>query len=248
MATKRKAVEGGTKPKEALRLSREEERARILELVTRLARGKEKRTFSWQGRVTSVQPRIRLTRSFDQSSHTYLGYALRIDGTIGDDKREFWVGIGGAAHAKHRLEIGVLASGECQFVSDPRLETVEYYKVARLKIEESTGSPEPSSSPPWRGVPPELPLYRERGHRRLAPQTYTASCSSCKWGCNMAVEMIIDQWNPTNRRYRTETFCYGPKSCSLYKAGPKRVVPGRKGMRWVEEDWVDEEATSHRED
>jgi hypothetical protein len=24
----------------------------------------------------------------------------------------------------------------------------------------------------------------------------------------MAVEMIIDQWNPSNRRYRAEPFCY----------------------------------------
>jgi len=23
-------------------------------------------------------------------------------------------------------------------------------------------------------------------------------------------------------------------------------VPGRKGMQWEEEDWVDEEATAHR--
>jgi hypothetical protein len=29
------------------------------------------------------------------------------------------------------------------------------------------------------------------------------------WGCLMAVEMIVDQWNPDRRRYRTETFCYG---------------------------------------
>jgi hypothetical protein len=28
----------------------------------------------WQGVLLSVQPRIRLTRSFDQRSHTYLGY------------------------------------------------------------------------------------------------------------------------------------------------------------------------------
>ncbi len=32
----------------------------------------------------------------------------------------------------------------------------------------------------------------------------------------MPVEMIIDQWNPSRRRYRTETFCYGPLSCRLY--------------------------------
>jgi len=62
----------------------------------------------------------------------------------------------------------------------------------------------------------------------------------------MSVEMIIDQWNPQYRRYRIETFCYGPKSCRFYKAGPTRKVPGRKGMTWEEEDWVDEEATAHR--
>jgi len=38
----------------------------------------------------------------------------------------------------------------------------------------------------------------------------------------MAVEMIIDHWNPSTKRYRRETFCYRPKSCALYKAGPIR--------------------------
>lgn len=100
---------------------------------------------------------------------------------------------------------------------------------------------------------PQSPIPRNRGswatrsalkrrHRRLAARTYGKKCSSCVWGCHMPVEMIIDQWNPSVRRYRTETFSYGPKSCRFYAAGPKRVVPGRKGMRWVEEDWVDGKA------
>ena len=38
---------------------------------------------------------------------------------------------------------------------------------------------------------------------------------------------------------RTETV-------EFYKAGPTRKVPGRKGMSWEEEDWVDEDAVSHR--
>jgi hypothetical protein len=38
----------------------------------------------------------------------------------------------------------------------------------------------------------------------------------------MPVEMIIDHWNPSRRHYRTETFCYGPRSCPLYRAGPSR--------------------------
>jgi hypothetical protein len=62
----------------------------------------------------------------------------------------------------------------------------------------------------------------------------------------MAVEMIIDQWNPTTRRYRTETFCYGPKSCAVYKKGSPRTVPRRKGTSYTQEDWVDEDATTHR--
>jgi hypothetical protein len=62
----------------------------------------------------------------------------------------------------------------------------------------------------------------------------------------MPVEMIIDQWNPSQKRHRFETFCYGPKSCISYAAGPTRKVPGRRGMSWEEEKWVDEEATAHR--
>ena len=56
--------------------------------------------------------------------------------------------------------------------------------------------------------------------------------------------MIIDHWNPSKRRYRTETFCYGPRACPLYRSGPERKVPGRHGMSYTEEDWVDDEATS----
>ena len=62
---------------------------------------------------------------------------------------------------------------------------------------------------PWHDVPPPLTVYRERGHRRLSVKTYGSKCETCMWGCRMAVEMIIDHWNPDQRRYRTETFCYG---------------------------------------
>jgi len=39
----------------------------------------------------------------------------------------------------------------------------------------------------------------------------------------------------------------GPLSCKVYKAGPEQRVEGRNGMVYVEEDWVDEDRTSHRE-
>lgn len=199
----------------------------------------------WQGKVVSVQPRIRLTRSFDQRSHSYLGYALRIDGTLDGEKREFSIGIGKAAQAKHQFRVGDVASGESVAVADSRIEAVEYYKASKLKVIERGAECE-DKGPPWLGIAPELETYRARVHRRLDDRTYEAKCLACIWGCRMAVEMIIDQWNPSKRRYRYETFCYGPKSCPLYKAGPTRKVPGRKGMTWEEEDWVDEDAVSHR--
>jgi hypothetical protein len=49
---------------------------------------------SWQGWLMGIQPRIRLTRSFDQRSHTYLGYCLFIHGNIGSETGDFSIGIG----------------------------------------------------------------------------------------------------------------------------------------------------------
>ncbi len=199
----------------------------------------------WRGTVLGIQPRIALIRSFDQRSHSYLGYVLRLQGRIGEEDREFLVAIGKAAQDKLALRAGDVVAGRAELLEDAKQDVAEFYKVAGLKLlerpEQAAGLP-----PPWTGGPPALTVYQERGHRRLSPQTYASKCACCIWGCKMAVEMIIDQWKPNVRRYRQETFCYGPKSCRLYAAGPTRKVPGRKGMSWEEEDWVDEEATAHR--
>lgn len=202
---------------------------------------------TWQGKITSVQPRIRLLRSFDQRHHTYLGYVLGIDGEVDDQQRAFSVAIGKAAQAKHLLQVGMEVSGEGEPVADVRKETADLYKASKLAAQ-PTNSSLGHVPPPWIDVPPSLDVYRQRGHRRLSSRTFSGLCSVCIWGCRMPVEMIIDQWNPSNVRYRFETFCYGPKSCEKYRPGPCRVVPGRKSMSWTEEDWIDEEATAHRTD
>ena len=200
---------------------------------------------AWSGRIVSVQPRIRLTRSFDERHHSYQGYVLRIAGTCGDENGEFQIAVGKAAHQKHRFRTGMEVSGRAVPIPDPRLEAAGFYKASSLNVLKDAEG-EPFSGPPFHGVPPDLETYRHRGHRRLDTRTYDSKCSTCIWGCRMPVEMIIDQWNPSKKRHRFETFCYGPKSCSLYRAGPARKVPGRKGMSYTEEDWVDEDATAHR--
>jgi hypothetical protein len=201
---------------------------------------------SWQGAVLGIQPRIRLTRSFDERTHTYLGYALRLDGTIAGARGEFLVGIGAGTQAKHGFRAGDILKGESQPVADPRAEPVDYYRTVRLVLLDR-GPEMPPPAPPWLGVPPPLPVYRERGHRRLDAQTYESRCRTCLWGCRMPVDMIVDPWKPRDDvRYRFETFCYGPKSCRLYRAGPRRKVPGRKGVTYEEPEWVDKDATAHR--
>ncbi len=207
--------------------------------------GSEKEKIPWGGKVTSIQARIRLTRSFDQRSHSYQGYVLHVQASVAGKERTFAIGIGKGAQEKHHFRTGDFISGKSEAVQDPRTEVAEYYKTSELKLNQRGTEPE-EVPPPWHGSPPDLEIYRQRGHRRLDAHTYESKCGTCIWGCRMPVEMIIDQWNPIRRQHRFETFCYGPKSCSFYKVGPTRKVPGRKGMVWVEEDWIDEEAVSHR--
>lgn len=199
----------------------------------------------WKGTIKAVQPRIRLIRSYDQRSHMYLGYVLIINGVIEGETREFIVAIGKAAQAKYGFQAGDQVEGMSEPVLDERMEIAEFYKTSKLQILERH-SGKVTNSPPWLGVAPDLDTYRQRGHRRLAARTYDMKCHSCIWACRMPVEMIIDHWNPSQKRYRFETFCYGPKSCSFYSPGPTRKVPGRRGMTWEEEDWIDEELTAHR--
>ena len=200
---------------------------------------------AWHGRIISVQPRIRLLRSFDQRHHNYLGYVLYLTGAVAGENRNFSVAVGKAAQEKHSFSAGMDLSGMAAPVADQRLEAAEFYKASGIKVI-AQGPSAPESGSPFSGTPPNLETYRSRGHRRLDARTYQGKCLQCIWGCRMPVEMIIDQWNPSGKRYRFETFCYGPKSCAFYRAGPKRRVPGRQGMSYTEEDWVDDDATAHR--
>src|SRR5215469_10082676 len=144
---------------------------------------------TWSGMVVAVQSRIRLTRSFDQRSHTYLGYLLRFEGVIGGERTQFRVAIGSGAHHTHQFRVGDEVEGLGVSVPDPRLEIADIYKVSKLNLIRR-GDEQNEIKPPWHGVAPPLDVYRERGHRRLSAATYDSKCNSCLWGCAMPVEMI----------------------------------------------------------
>ncbi len=201
---------------------------------------------TFTGIILAVQPRIRMLRSFDQRSHNYLGYAIAVRGEMNAVQMDFSVGIGKSAQQKYGFCVGEGIAGECLPVQEPEMEPVEFYKASKLK-KTAAQMQNNDAPPPWQIVPPDIEIYRERGHRRLAAVTYDKKCFTCIWGCRMPVEIIIDQWNQSRRKHRFETFCYGPLSCKFYKPGPTRKVEGRKGMVYEEEDWIDIDATSHRD-
>lgn len=67
--------------------------------------------------LNNARPRIRLLRSFDEQSHSYLGYVLRIDGTCGGQAGEFLIAVGKGAHEKHQFQTGM----ELSSAGDPNL-------------------------------------------------------------------------------------------------------------------------------
>ena len=88
----------------------------------------------WRGTLLGVQPRIRLTRSFDQRHHSYLGFVLFLRGTAAGEAREFSVGIGSAAQAKHGFRAGDEVSGEAVAAQHPETEPAQFYKASALRV------------------------------------------------------------------------------------------------------------------
>ncbi|RLA42629.1 MAG: hypothetical protein DRR42_23090, partial [Gammaproteobacteria bacterium] len=78
----------------------------------------------WSGKVISIQPRIRLNRSFDERNHGYLGFSLRIEGAVSGNPQTFWVGIGKAAQTKYEFQCGGTVNGKAHPVQDSRIESV----------------------------------------------------------------------------------------------------------------------------
>ncbi len=106
---------------------------------------------SWSGRIISVQPRIRLSRSFDEWQHNYLGYVFQIDGIVNEKADEFLIAVGKGAHAKYQFISGMELSGVSVPVNDPRLEVAGFYKTSRIK-RLSVPENRSSSAPPFVGV------------------------------------------------------------------------------------------------
>jgi len=207
------------------------------------ARKADKEQFA--GIVTAVKARIRLLRSFDQISHAYQGYTLVLDATIGGVAQdELRITIGPKTHEQHCFRIGDQVAGLAVPIANPRHEWATHYRVSGLRVVQRGGTDQDVPANPEGGIAPQLPEYRDRGHRRLDGRTYRQHCPRCPFGLVMATEITIDQWNPQKKQWRLETHCYGPRDCPRYRPGKPYRVQGRKP--WMV--WVDDDAEREQQD
>ena len=122
-------------------------------------------------------------------------------------------------------------------IEHPEQGWADFYKVSGFKLISRGDASENRPADMNGGIAPPLSVYRENGHLRLDSKTYESKCSLCPWGLVMATEIILDHWNPSRKKWRFETHCYGPRDCSSYRPGKQRTVQGRKpGMVWIDDD------------
>ena len=100
-------------------------------------------------------------RSFDERSHSYLGYLLILDGHVDGVARQFTVRIGPGVQAKHAIRAGDLLAGVAHLPADPAREAADLYRASGLRFE-ARGLEPSSSGPPWTMRPPALEVYCER--------------------------------------------------------------------------------------
>ena len=80
----------------------------------------------------------------------------------------------------------------------------------------------------------------------LDAKLWRKQCFACMWANKSAVE--IEYKFGKVKRYRKETFCYGPRSCPLYDMGPPRQVQYFDTFPSIDDGWMDDLCTEQRGD
>ena len=201
----------------------------------------------FSGMVVAVQPRSNVWRyRLDNRTHSMTGYNVFLQGTADGIDRDFAVAISEKQQEKMRFHIGDEISGTAWTKKYAKWEYADYYRAGSLKKIKETELIDEESTSPWLGEVPALSVYDWRGCRMLDTRSYKGKCFKCKWACmaNVAIEY---NWG-VSQKFRFESFCYGPKNCSLYKMGKPRAVPYIGDGSSYDEGWLDEICTERRDD
>lgn len=200
----------------------------------------------WQGAIVAIQPRTRVWRYLtDNRTHYHIGYNLFLDGTANGFDGRFAVAISEKQQQIGGFRIGDILRGTAWTKQYPEREYADYYRAGALKrIAAATDSTIPAP-PPWIMPPPDMNVYEARGARMLSQSLWKSRCFQCVWAAMANVEIMWD-FDRSISKYRFESFCYGPKSCRLYKMGRPRAVPYKGRGSSLDEGWLDEICTESR--
>jgi hypothetical protein len=175
-----------------------------------------------------------------------LGYNLFIEGCSSEGKKQYVVAISEKQQLKMLFRIGDVIKGTAWIKQYVEREFADYYRSGSLKILNRSVDSLEISAQPWIMLPPTMQTYEERGARLLSKSLWETKCFKCIWA-NMANVEIQWDFDKDIKKYRFETFCYGPRSCKLYKMGRARSVPYKNRDSAIDDGYLDELCTEGRD-
>lgn len=201
----------------------------------------------WQGMIVSIQPRTRVWRYVtDNRTHYHIGYNLFLDGQGDGVQKRFAVAISEKQQQSGGFRIGDEIKGTAWEKEYPEREYADYYRAGALKRIGTVAAIAEPSPPPWMIAPSDMQTYEDRGARLLSLSCWKNKCFQCVWA-NMANVEIEWDFDRKIKKYRFESFCYGPKSCKLYKMGKPRSVPYKNRGSAIDDGYLDELCTEGRD-
>ena len=147
---------------------------------------------------------------------------------------------------KGLYQIGDVIQGTAWTKMYDEREFADYYRAGSLKLLERLKDNVKIMPPPWAMMPPSIQTYEERGARILSKSLWKTKCFQCVWA-NMANVEIQWDFDRDIKKYRFETFCYGPKSCKYYKMGRPRSVPYKNRDSDLDDGYLDVLCTDGRD-
>lgn len=208
--------------------------------------GDDSNKIIWEGTIKSIQPRTRVWRYVtDNRTHYHIGYNLFLTGESEEGLTEFSVAISEKQQLKSNFQIGDKIQGTAWTKKYPEREFADYYRAGVMKtIEKNNDFVERIC--PWNGCLPGMDVYEYRGARMLSKSLWKGKCFTCYWASMSNVEIEWD-FDRSIKKYRFESFCYGPKSCQFYKIGKPRAVPYKNRDSAYDTGWLDDICTENRD-
>ena len=200
----------------------------------------------WQGTIVSVQPRTTVWRyRLENRTHYHRGYNIFLDGEVNGIKKRFSVAISEKQQQKFVFRIDDEVKGTAWTKMYAVSDFADYYRAGGLKITKRSRQVK-TTHPPYLIEPPDMATYEMRGARMLSAACYNGKCFQCAFATMSAVEIEYN-WG-VSKKYRFESFCYGPFSCKQYKMGKARAVPYKDCGSDYDTGWMDDLCTERRGD